>query len=94
MGLTVLLGAPAIYNYEAPEGGGGGACLGASGAPGRGLQRPPGGLQLSSAGTGQMHCAKYWLGHGGWAHAAALPPCSPYLLFVGALGELTALSSW
>jgi len=36
MGLTVLLGAPAIYNYEAPEGGWRGLFRGLSGAPGEG----------------------------------------------------------
>ena len=50
MGPHSSIGAPAKYNYEAPEGeGGGGACLGASLGPRGG--RPPGGLQLSSAGT-------------------------------------------
>jgi len=33
-GASVLLGAPAKYNYEPPEGGDGGACLGASLGPG------------------------------------------------------------
>ena len=43
------IGVPAKYNYEALEGGG---VEGPFWGPGEGPLRPPGGLQLSSAGTG------------------------------------------
>ena len=50
MGLTVLLGAPTKYNYEAPGGGGGGACLGASLGPQGGASlTPPEGASNSLA---------------------------------------------